>query len=74
MMKYLRLLQSERWLEKLLYIQHKLHKLLIMQLTQRKTTILNSFFTEKLLSTGYDGVLRYYRKVRGISVDYVLST
>ena len=33
-----------------------------------KTTNLNTFFTEKLLSTGYDGVLRYYRKVCGISV------
>lgn len=40
-----------------------------LQLTQRKTTILNSFFTEKLLSTGYDGVLRYYRKVY---VEYLL--
>lgn len=54
-----------------IYIQHRLLLKIGLQLTQRKTSILSSFFTEKLVSTGYDGVLRYYRNVCGKSIDYM---
>ncbi len=33
------------------------------QFKQKKVVILNSFFSDKLVSHGYSGVERYYKKV-----------
>ena len=38
-------------------------KFYYMQRTKRKITLLNSFFSEKLLSSGYEGVQGYFKKV-----------
>ena len=64
MLKYLSLLQSEG--EKVHCQVYMYIKFYYMQRTKRKITLLNSFFSEKLLSSGvsgYEGVRGYFKKV-----------